>query len=83
MGEITLDAATAATVAKSLAATRLCDPEGRTVAYAMSPRDYEAWTRRVIEEAKAEITSEELLRRAAEGGTKTMEDVFKLLVGGE
>ncbi|WP_439621066.1 hypothetical protein [Gemmata sp.] len=83
MSEITLDAATAARVTKSLAATRLCDPEGRTVAYAMSPRDYEAWTRRVIEEAKAEVTNEELLRIAATPPTKTMDDVFKLLEDGE
>jgi len=79
MSEITLDAATAATVAKSHITTRVCDPEGRTVGYFMPTGDYEAWRKSVIEWAKAETTNEELLRRAAEGGTKTMEDVFKLL----
>jgi hypothetical protein len=79
MSEITLDAATAAAVAKSLTATRVCDPDGRTVGYAVPAGAYEAWRKAVIEWAKAQTTNEELLRRAAEGGTKTTEDVLKLL----
>lgn len=79
MSEIILDAATAASVAKSHIATRVCDPDGRTVGYVMPADAYEAWRRSVIEWAKAQTTNEELLRRAAEGGTKTTEDVFKLL----
>jgi hypothetical protein len=79
MSEITLDSATAATVANSFTTTRLCDPQGRTVAYALGASEYEAWKKSIIEWAKTQTTNEELLRRAAEGGTKTMEDVLKLL----
>lgn len=81
MSEITLDAATAAAVANSPTPTRVRDPNGRTIGYVMAPEAYEARRKAAIEWAKAQTTNEELARRAAEGGTKIPEDVFKLLEG--
>ncbi|MBA4062907.1 MAG: hypothetical protein C0501_04210 [Isosphaera sp.] len=81
MSEIVLDATAAAAVAGSPTPTRVTDPAGRTVGYVMAPEAYEARRRAVLEWAKRETTNEELIRRAAEGGTKTPEDVLKLLEG--
>ncbi len=81
MSEITLDAVTAAAIAKSPTATRVCDPDGRTVGYVMPAGEYEAWRKAMYDQAFAEITEEDVRRALADPRRHTTDEVFKLLEG--
>lgn len=80
MSEITLDAATAAAVAKAVTPTRVCDPDGRTVGYVISPDEY-ATRKAMYDQAFAEITEEDVAEALADPRRHTMDEVFKLLEG--
>jgi len=81
MSEIILDAATVATLSKAFGTTRVCDPEGRTVGYLVSPEFYKQAQTTLYDEAFNEITEEDVNEVLADPRRHTTEDVFKLLKG--
>ena len=81
MSEITLDAATAATVAKALPATRVCDPSGHTLGYLVPADVYKRVEKALYDEAFGEMTDDEVQEVLADPRRHTTDEVLKLLEG--
>ncbi len=78
MDKIVLDTAIAGQLAHASAHVPICDPSGHTLGYFVPAAEHD---REVYDWAKAQISDEELDRRAKEPGGRTTEQILRDLAG--